>query len=491
MWRALLPAFVLPVLALATACADEDLLPAPTPRAAARATTAPTAAPKAVVTVTPKAMAPLPPAVEGDGRPATRTPEAVPAAPSRLLDPALFPENLAVVVQTVNCWNCGGGPVSIVRAYRDPAGDLRVETLLHQGYQPPRDRIFLWRTVAQDRSGIATTSCEGDGCLGLYGISAVQQPPRRDITVHRSLDGGVTWSEGPVAPGKGQMAALVAGEQVVLWESVQEPATRSAPPAFVIKFYLFPSGDELRPPAGMRRAFPVTIGGDYDLQLYAPPLILWGEEGVDGRDPAVARFAWLASDGAPAPWQPLATNIPGMVAALRGPNAAYLIAGTNWWGVAQGPSPSPLRAFTDPGLTWRGAAWQLEPGPARVNGTFALSTVDRDIPPAPPFARPWPLRLARLNLDTGDVQPYIAPELEGVQLAYVLLAYHGPFARAVRADACTEVRSGPSSTAAVLECAANGVLFQRSAPPTVDGAWLGVTTPAGATGWTETRYLEW
>jgi hypothetical protein len=96
-----------------------------------------------------------------------------------------------------------------------------------------------------------------------------------------------------------------------------------------------------------------------------------------------------------------------------------------------------------------------------------------------------------LDSETGDVQPYLTPELEGVKLASVLLAYQGPFARAIRGDACTEVRSAPSMAATLLECAASGVLFQRSAPPTVDGGWLGVTTPGGARGWAETRYLEW
>lgn len=136
--------------------------------------------------------------------------------------------------------------------------------------------------------------------------------------------------------------------------------------------------------------------------------------------------------------------------------------------------------------------WVIAPSPG-VSIPAAVGTVDLWglAPPVPPFTPTWPLRLVEFDLQTGDVQPYVAPELEGLKPAYVLLAYQGPFARAVRGNACTEVRSAPAAGSPVLECAASGVLFQRTAPLTVDGAWLGVTTPAGVSGWAETRYLEW
>lgn len=92
---------------------------------------------------------------------------------------------------------------------------------------------------------------------------------------------------------------------------------------------------------------------------------------------------------------------------------------------------------------------------------------------------------------TGEIEPFLFDSIDAVAPRLVQAAYQGPFARAIRGDACTELRSAPTTTAPLLECAASGVLFQRSAPPTVDGAWLGVTHPSGTVGWAETRYLEW
>jgi hypothetical protein len=178
--------------------------------------------------------------------------------------------------------------------------------------------------------------------------------------------------------------------------------------------------------------------------------------------------------------------------ALEGTGNSYLVQGSNWWGVWNGGFPVAAHRFTTGRVSLQHPVWLMDPAPF-VSRPVAMGTIDvQDVePPQPPFTPPWPLRLVRLDLETGAIQPYVAPEFEGVKLWYVLLAHQGPFARAIRGGACTEVRSAPAVGAAALECAANGVLFQRSAPPTVDGAWLGVTTPAGVVGWAETRYLEW
>jgi hypothetical protein len=287
------------VATFAAACADEDLMPVPTPRGVVRSTVGP----KAVATGTPKAFAfPTPkalPQIAGGGALPTPAPRPQstdpPAEPSTLLAAAPFPDNLAVVVQTVNCWGCDGGPVSIVRAYRDPSGKLRVETLLSQSWEPATARLFLWRTVAHDRWGIATTSCLGDGCLGLLTISARQQAPRRDIIVHRSLDGGVSWTEQPVESGRGQQAALIAGDRVLLWENVQEPPTRTAPARLTTRFFLHPSGREVAAPFGS--SFPIAVGLRHLVGAAEGPLFLWAGEPTGPDAAPLRRLAWQHADG--------------------------------------------------------------------------------------------------------------------------------------------------------------------------------------------------
>ena len=62
----------------------------------------------------------------------------------------------------------------------------------------------------------------------------------------------------------------------------------------------------------------------------------------------------------------------------------------------------------------------------------------------------------------------------------------------VNTGSCLNVRAEPAMTAAVLACAADGVLLRDTGETReVDGAtWRRVVTPAGVDGWASSQFLE-
>jgi hypothetical protein len=463
------------VAALAAACADEDLVSAP-----------------------PRARPPL-----ARGEPAsTGQPEAtVRVTPSKLLAPVPFPEDLAVVIQNVSCWGCEPNLTSITRAYRDPAGRMRVETLLSMGHPTPADPIFAWRTQAQARQGLAVSDCVGSDCSKLLGIGTLSSPLRdARFSIRRSTDGGVTWTSTPTVSARGALVRRFAGDELLLEETWREIS-----PGVIVEggYFLFPSGRRISPPPAIEsdeyRAFINAVAVGWGNESPPPLDFLWGYT-VRGPQFMETRVEW---DSRLRPGPPPAHFADRPAFPIDFPGLARVSWADNGWFLLQWSEPGHAGGrwavpSNRPGDRLRRYAFNEFSGPAAwvlddINGwpypRFAMTGIT-DYSALQDF-RTWPFQLARMDTETGDVQPYEAPELEGTRPDSVLLAYAGPFARAIRTGACTEVRSAPSMTAAMLECAANGVLFQWSAPPTVDGAWLGVTTPAGARGWAETRYLEW
>ena len=67
----------------------------------------------------------------------------------------------------------------------------------------------------------------------------------------------------------------------------------------------------------------------------------------------------------------------------------------------------------------------------------------------------------------------------------------GPLARVVNTGSCLNVREAPDVSAAVLTCAADGVLLHIESPEMPAPRWLEVTTPGGGVrGYASTAYLE-
>jgi hypothetical protein len=102
---------------------------------------------------------------------------------------------------------------------------------------------------------------------------------------------------------------------------------------------------------------------------------------------------------------------------------------------------------------------------------------------------------ALFNLDTSQAHalthPFLDPPFQG-QRNHVQAVLHGPFARVVNTGACLNVRAEPAMTAAVLACAADGVLLHEIGETReASGAtWRRVVTPAGVEGWASSQYLE-
>lgn len=453
---------------LAAACADEDLRPTPTPRALTRAT----AGPKATLT-------PLAPAAKTKALPdpasAPRTPAG--ATPRREVEPSVlgpptpFPADLAVIIDT-GCTACDAPLSNLVRAYRDPRGVLRVETLLTPTggadgfFGTPVGEAGRFRGPETPYLGITVAECRTVGC----GASGLLRQPEEQVLL-RSLDGGVTWAVVAQLPAAlvQRPVAYVEGETLLI-----QTGLVGDPPRFTQAFTMYPSGRALEPPRDLELPFPVLFTFD-DL--------LWH----DRQD----RFRWHS--GRRAPDLGNGTFRAGLIDAVVGPLQAIAF---GWYEAEDAPPGGPVtgaymwgatrlrhvtsevdRRFVAPGLVWPGA-YAIGGDERRFVGTI-------DVPGAS-------LRqVAHFDGATGEIEPFVFDSIDPVAPRRVHAAYQGPFARAIRGDTCTEVRAAPSPTAPVLECAASGVLFQRSAPPTVDGAWLGVTHPSGTTGWAETRYLEW
>ena len=68
----------------------------------------------------------------------------------------------------------------------------------------------------------------------------------------------------------------------------------------------------------------------------------------------------------------------------------------------------------------------------------------------------------------------------------------GPFLRVSLPDGCKNVRAEPGLDAAILDCAAEGVLLRDLGDQAEHGGrtWHNVRTPAGIEGWSSSRYLE-
>ena len=110
-----------------------------------------------------------------------------------------FPDDAAMIIEG-GCWGCDGGPVNVVRVYRDTSGTVQTEPLL-TGLKNglPADAYLNGEAMTQDASVMAVSFCYVGTCAfsGLTGFEADSQG-----VAYRSLDGGITWQEvgrgGPV-----------------------------------------------------------------------------------------------------------------------------------------------------------------------------------------------------------------------------------------------------------------------------------------------------
>jgi hypothetical protein len=282
--------------------------------------------------------------------------------------------------------------------------------------------------------------------------------PDAESTLYRSTDGGVSWEELGVLNGKHYPVAITEEGLVVrAWG----PETK-----WKYEYELFPSGEPLEPPPGAGEERPQTL-------------------------PA-GELAWPTDDGR----------------LLRGDGSQILSVGqgATFWNTVGNivPDASGERLA----LAWRESVgvFSLDGRPIRafssqsplgVASWLSDTLVAGNVPiqwQFPTGTRATVIVPAIIDLEAGEARPIPHPFLDQ-PLGYsytVRAAMRGPFARVINTGACLDVRQQPTTNAAILACAADGVLLRDTGEThEADGAtWRRVVTPAGVDGWASAQYLE-
>ncbi len=368
-------------------------------------------------------------------------------------------DGLAVIIES-GCWQCDGPTEGLVRLYVDPAGVTRNEPLLREPLSGSRGLTDY--LVAKEGGELWLGVCDVGFC-GLLGF------PSEDaqVTLHRSIDGGVSWRPIETVDGAAYPVELDATGLVT--------ATYAPAPGGPVTLARLPSGDPVNAPPGSgglaaslaggtlvwfsadRRALLRSDGSDYFRAPAGGTLTAIAAHPTEERL-AVSVFVPRA-DGAGPGLSVLAIVERGDARAVFNATETSLLLVWGWLdddiilgnraGTASGALPEPIL------IDWRSGSY------SRLEGPFAsnFSDAGEDL-------------LAGRN--------------------FFVAAQRGPFARVAADGECLNVRTEPSTSAVVLGCFADGVLFQTEGR-TDEGSdleWLAVTTPAGGAGWAATEFLE-
>ncbi|MDO8613779.1 MAG: SH3 domain-containing protein [Dehalococcoidia bacterium] len=445
-------------LALAVvACGGEDGTPRPE-----------TATPAPSVTATPGADE-SPQAIDG-----------VEAVPLAVGDEAGFPDDVALIIST-GCWQCDGPTTGLERVYRDPSGEIIVETLftpeklglppriVQTDKGPQKDAPTINGFALTPEGGhIVVSVCTRGTCLELGG------PPSDDAqtTLFESTDGGVTWEELALLDGGLGVRAIT--EDGALLVDFSAPFDAEGRPSY--RFYL--SGRAVEPPAGAvaHRMFTTPDG-----------VLLWSTD--DGR--------LLRDDGS----EYLSLGLPQgseFVAFARGPSLDPLTA-VVWFEEVNGDGSSIayylgiLNADHSSRKVYRVGDLALPGGWLGLLLYGNTGVLPEQLPmPPPDLYLGW--LPAVLDIEGGEAHPILDPFLDRPGRNLVHAVVEGPFARVAGTDGCLNVREKPAASGTLLECAAEGVLLLlRGLEDTIiEGGvtWVHVVAPAGADGWASGDYLE-
>ena len=442
-------------LAIVTACGDDETEPAPT-ATAGPATSTPLATPTPAATTSPEAT---------DG---------VDVVPLRFGEEAELPDDVALIIET-GCIQCDGPPTGLYRLYRDASGQLRTDALftLEALDLPPRgasheeawanEPYITGLALSDDASEIVAGVCTRGYCGGLDFATADAQ-----MTLYRSLDGGVTWTELAVVDGGAWVVAVV--KEGVVVSGPYDAEEESGP-----KFSLFPGGEPVPPPQPPPAVdgWPWTLSGGE---------LAWATE--DGR--------LLGSDGGEILDLGEGASMGSAVPDVGGARFAV-----TWY--TDRPSPGYLiGVFSRDGRPV--SAFSLSDY-ARIGGWLsdALVAGNANVPQTLlPTPEPGSFVMNFLpiifDLETGEAHPLAGPfqELPLSGRNYIRAVLRGPFARVVNTGSCLNVRAEPGMAADALTCAADDVLLRDTGETReAEGAtWRRVVTPAGVEGWANSQYLE-
>ena len=380
---------------------------------------------------------------------ATATPEdPLGAVPLIIGDPVPFPENTSILVAQVP-YNRSWGVLAVERWTRGTGVVVR-ETLFDSG--------------ANHISGVVT-----DGESIYLGLLTGECPfclpgddPARSTTILRSDDGGVTWAMGE--PIQNVWIPLAADDHGLVIVGPRDVG---------YAYWLDGTVEPIEPPPS----------ADPDLGVISlDGSIVWHREGSaalidqsgtyfkpDFYDPVAFRIGDIVvtEDWTVLTWSNAATT--------DGDSARYIVSGT----MAGGRTFLPQRAF----VADRNARLVGALGPRVL---ASLEWVD------PPSSRErlQGISPALLDLDTATIAP-IAEFRDRAVGAVPILAAEGPFLRVNAPGDCLNIRATAGMDAAVVACAAHGVLLvDRADSWERDGlTWLAVQTPSGEAGWASAQFL--
>ncbi len=413
------------------------------------------------------------------------TPTLIPATELTIGDPVDFPDDVALIVETV-CWYCEGPASALVRVYRRPDGSIAQDILFtpDQLDLPPDDDdinpYILGFAVRPNASELAVALCVTKHCRysGLVDDGSAAK-------LYRSTDGGVTWAEWGDWPRGYVMIGLVA-DGVLAGRSATIPDTPDDPPPgdgiFASEFIVVPGGRPVEPPAD-------AIPGPWPVVTELSEVWWPAEKGRLLRD-----------DGS------VALTLPHDATGVRDPRGlpksriavpGYSDSGNRVVSFYRGGPPQSdddelVYVTTVSRVTYAGPldakAGYLYGGvePSRTGIPLPTTTIAGFVP-------------VMIDLHLNTAHPITSPFLDATfilpeDMPPAIVAFQqGPFARVTGTGSCLNLRAEPSLSAEALTCLADGVLlFADSRTTEADGVtWLQVlNSPSFPDGWVSTEFLE-
>ncbi|MCC7365384.1 MAG: helix-turn-helix transcriptional regulator [Dehalococcoidia bacterium] len=389
----------------------------------------------------------------------------VASQPLTVGDPAELPRGITSYYAIMGYATEGDGN-SLRRAYRDSAGQLRTRELFAPLQQ--YGRVYDW-TADFDRGLVYAAVCT-QGYCGNYATPSADAQAR----VFASTDGGVTWTDSPpVAFGSFFMDVTPHGVIVREFNAGTQE----------VRHYLYPSGTELAPPAGVSANMtPEYIEG---LGMY------WKTEDArfllsNGEEVIAAFTGW--DDGHP--------NYRHILTGFR--NGDLLVVWSTFANKPYDEQPFDVfyAAVDRAGNVKRSVHY---PGDADIRlddvltDSFVLGNVlDRS---GTRSVLGEDMEVALIDLETGGVHPILelsAGMTGGNSHPFTMGATTGNVLEVTGAGDCLNVRDQASAGGAVLDCYADGVLLVDRDEQRADGGvtWLAVRTPDGRAGWASAEFLS-
>ena len=368
-------------------------------------------------------------------------------------------DGLAVIIES-GCWQCDGPTDGLVRLYVDPAGVTRRESLIDG---PLTGSNGLTDYLIAGGGGELWLGVCDVGFCGLLGFPSDDA----QVTLHRSIDGGVSWRAIGTVDG--------AAYPVVLDTTGLVTATYAPAPGGPVTLARLSSGDPVNAPPG---------SGGLAASLADGTLVWFSND----------RRALLRSDGSDYFRAPAGGTLTAIAAHATEERLAVSVFVPRADGAGPGLSVLAIVERGDARAVFNAAETSL---------LLVWSWLDDDIilgnrAGTEGDALPQPILI---DWRTGTYSALDGPFAQSFSEAsedllsgrnFLVSARRGPFARVAADGECLNVRTEPSTSAVILGCFADGVLFQTDGR-TDEGSgleWLAVTTPAGGTGWAATEFLE-